>query len=107
MIAPTDTRSSWAPGRYPALVVAASWSAALAATVVLAPGQPALGALAVALAVLCLGLSVAMRPALLAFAVAAALMGLGRAELPAADATAATSPVKNSLRSIGGPSKFR
>src|SRR5207249_1105343 len=34
--------------RYPALVIALCWSAALAAAVVLIPGQPALGAIAIA-----------------------------------------------------------
>lgn len=88
MIERCHVQPSWAPARYPALVVAAAWSAAMAATVVLAPGQAALGALAVAFALPCLALAVAMRPALLAIAVAAALMGVGRAELPAADTMA-------------------
>ena len=39
--------------RYPALVIALAWSAALAAVVVLAPEQPVLGAAAVAAAIGC------------------------------------------------------
>lgn len=88
MIERSDVQTIWSPARYPALLVAASFSAALAATVVLAPAQAALGAFALALALPCLALALAMRPALLAIAVAAALMGVGRAELPAADVTA-------------------
>ena len=71
--------------RYPALVLALSWSAAVAATVVLAPSQPIAGAIAIALAVPTIGLALLIRPALLALALAAALLGLGRAELPAVD----------------------
>jgi len=69
----------------PALVVALSWSVALAAAVVVAPAQAWLGALAVALAIPCLALAFAIRPALIALALVAALLGVGRAELPAAD----------------------
>jgi len=71
--------------RYPALVVATSWSVALAATVVLAPFQPTLGLVAVALAVPCLALALAVRPAVLAVALSFALLAVGRAELPPSD----------------------
>jgi competence protein ComEC len=71
--------------RYPALVVAASWCVALAATVVLAPFQPNLGIIAVAIAVPCLGLALAVRPAVLAVALSFALLAVGRAELPPSD----------------------
>jgi competence protein ComEC len=71
--------------RYPALVVATSWCVALAATVVLAPFQPNFGIVAVALAVPCLALAFAMRPAVLAVALAFALLAVGRAELPPSD----------------------
>ena len=60
----------WALARFPALVVALTWSSALAAAVVLAPSQPILGALAVALAIPCLGLALLVRPAVLAIALA-------------------------------------
>ncbi|MDQ6721775.1 MAG: ComEC/Rec2 family competence protein [Candidatus Dormibacteraeota bacterium] len=80
----------WALARFPALVVALTWSSALAAAVVLAPSQPILGALAAALAIPCLGLALLVRPALLAIALAFALMALGRAELPASDPQAAS-----------------
>src|SRR5256886_16962585 len=69
--------------RYPALVIALSWSAALAAAVVLIPGQPAVGAIAIAATVPLLVLSLLVRPALIAFALVAALLAVGRAELPA------------------------
>ena len=75
----------WNAGRYPALVVALAWSAALAAAVVLAPSQPVLGAAALAVAIPCLGLSLLVRPAVVAIALAFALMAVGRAELPAPD----------------------
>jgi competence protein ComEC len=71
--------------RYPALVVATSWCVALAATVVLAPFQPNLGFVAVALAVPCLALGLAVRPAVLAVALSFALLAVGRAELPPSD----------------------
>ena len=76
--------------RHPALVVALALSAALAGAVVLAPGQTGLGALAVALAIPCLGLALVIRPGVLALALAFALIGVGRAELPPADPQAAT-----------------
>ena len=76
--------------RFPALVVAVTWSAALAAAVVLLPSRPALGAIAVAAAVPCLALAIVVRPAVVVIAIAVALMGVGRAELPAADPYAAT-----------------
>jgi competence protein ComEC len=80
-------RESWweALARFPALVIALAWCVALAAAVVLLPSQPALGAIAVALAVPCLALAVVVRPAVVAIALAMALMGVGRAELPAID----------------------
>ena len=71
--------------RYPALVVATSWSVALAATVVLAPFQPILGVFSVALAIPCLVLAFVLRPAILAVAVCFALLAVGRAELPPSD----------------------
>jgi competence protein ComEC len=71
--------------RFPALVVATSWCAALAATVVLAPSQPNLGVLAIALALPCLALALILRPAVLAVALAFALVAVGRAELPPTD----------------------
>ena len=87
---PTQVRTGMAPAQFPALVVAISWSAGLGAAVVLAPARPALGALAVALAIPSAALALAVRPAVLALAVAAALMGVGRAELPATDPMAAS-----------------
>ena len=71
--------------RYPALVIALCWSAALAAAVVLIPGQPGVGAIAIALSVPLLALSLVVRPALIAFALVAALLAVGRAELPSVD----------------------
>src|SRR5207302_6720845 len=71
--------------RYPALGFARSWSAALAAAVVLIPGQPAVGAIAIAATVPLLALSMLVRPALMTVALAAALLAVGRAELPAVD----------------------
>jgi competence protein ComEC len=71
--------------RYPALVVATAWCAALAATVVLAPSQANLGALALALALPCLTLALVLRPAVLAVALAFALVAVARAELPFTD----------------------
>jgi competence protein ComEC len=71
--------------RYPALVIALSWSAALAAAVVLIPAQPAVGAIAIALSVPVLALVLVVRPALIALALVAALLAVGRAELPAVD----------------------
>ncbi len=76
--------------RFPALVVALTWSAALASTVVLLPSRPALGAIAVALAAPCLALALVVRPVVVVIAIAVALMGVGRAELPAADPYAST-----------------
>src|SRR5438132_11478377 len=71
--------------RYPALVITLCWSAALAAAVVLIPGQPAVGAIAIAATVPLLVFSLLVRPALIAFALVAALLAIGRAELPAVD----------------------
>ncbi|HEY4426566.1 MAG TPA: DUF4131 domain-containing protein, partial [Solirubrobacteraceae bacterium] len=66
--------------------MAVSWSIALASAVVLAPADARLGAVAVALAVPCLALALVLRPAVVALALTCALLGIGRAELPAADA---------------------
>ena len=71
--------------RFPALVAAVAWCAALSATVVLAPAQPWLGALAITLAVPAVVLVFLMRPAVIALALVVALLGVGRAELPATD----------------------
>jgi competence protein ComEC len=71
--------------RLPALVMAISWCAAIGGAVVLAPSQPALGAIAIGFAVPCLAAAALLRPAILALALAAALLGVGRAELPATD----------------------
>ena len=62
-----------------------AWSSAMSAAVVLAPSQPILGALALAIAIPCLGLALLVRPAVMAIAVAVALIAIGRAELPGAD----------------------
>src|SRR5450759_4573908 len=67
-----------AVSRYPALVIATSWCTALAATVVLAPFQPNLGVFAIALAIPCLALALALRPAILAVALAFALPANGQ-----------------------------
>ncbi len=74
--------------RYPALVLALAWSTALAATVVLAPSQPALGVVAIAAGLPIMALSLLVRPATIALAVGVALLAVGRAELPPADAAA-------------------
>jgi len=71
--------------RFPALIAATSWCAALAAAVVLVPSEPTLGVLAVALAIPCLALAVVLRPAIVCIALAFALLAVGRAELPAVD----------------------
>jgi len=60
----------------------------MAATVVLAPNEPWLGALAIGAAVPLAALAIFIRPALAALALAIALLGVARAELPAADALA-------------------
>src|SRR5256712_1535019 len=67
-------------------MIASSWSAALAAAIVLIPEQPGFGAIAIAATVPLLVLSVVVRPALIAFARVAACLAAGRAELPAVDA---------------------
>ncbi|HYM67020.1 MAG TPA: ComEC/Rec2 family competence protein, partial [Patescibacteria group bacterium] len=74
--------------RFPALVAALSWCAALAATVVLAPAKPWLGLAALALAAPSAVLVFVMRPAAIAIALVFALLAVGRAELPAADPAA-------------------
>jgi competence protein ComEC len=71
--------------RYPALVMAVTWCAALAAAVVFAPVQPVIGAIAVTAAVLCLALAMLVRPPLIAIVAGVALLAVGRAEFPAAD----------------------
>lgn len=88
MIAPETASGVQTLARFPALMVALTWSAALSAAVVLLPSRPALGAIAVAAAVPCLALALVVRPAVVVIAVAVALMGVGRAELPAADPNA-------------------
>lgn len=70
---------------YPALVLSLAWSTALTATVVLAPSQPVLGLVAVALALPVMAFALVLRPPIVALAVAVALVGVARAELPAAD----------------------
>jgi len=60
----------------------------MAATVVLAPNEPWLGALAIGAALPLAALAIFIRPALVALALAIALLGVARAELPAADALA-------------------
>jgi len=75
---------------FSALVIALAWSIAIAAAAVMAPSQPSIGAAAIALAIPCLALAIAVRPAVLALALVAALLGVGRAELPATDPSAAT-----------------
>ena len=71
--------------RFPALVLALTWSVVLSAAVVLLPSRPTLGAIAIAMAVPCFALAVVVRPAVVALAVAVALIAVGRAELPAVD----------------------
>jgi competence protein ComEC len=71
--------------RYPALVLALAWCAALAAAVVLAPSQPLLGVVALAAAIPFIALALLLRPALVALTIAVALLALGRAELPPID----------------------
>ena len=87
------TGGIWTLARFPALVIALTWSVALAAAVVLAPSQPMIGAASVALAVPCLGLALLVRPAVVAIAIAFALIAVGRAEFPATDSQAATRAV--------------
>ena len=74
--------------RYPALILALAWCAALATAVVLAPAQPPIGAFALALAIPTAALAFLLRPAVIALAVAAALLGVARAELPPLDTQA-------------------
>jgi len=71
--------------RYPALVLSVAWCVAIGACVVLLPAQPALGAMAIALAIPCVALAAALRPALVALTLAVALLAVSRAELPAID----------------------
>ena len=73
--------------RYPALVLSLAWCVAIAASVVLLPAQPALGAITIALAIPCIALALVLRPALIALTVAVALLAISRAELPAVDPT--------------------
>ena len=74
--------------RYPALILALAWSAALAAAVVLIPSQPGIAALAIAAALPLLALALFLRPAIIALALAVALLAVGRAELPPGDPAA-------------------
>ena len=71
--------------RYPGLVLALTWSSAIAAAVVLLPHQPWLGILAVSAALPVAVIALVMRPALLALALSVALLAVGRAELPPVD----------------------
>ncbi len=71
--------------RYPALILALAWSAALAAAVVLIPSQPGIGAVAIAAALPLMALALLLRPAIIALALAVALLAVGRAELPPVD----------------------
>jgi competence protein ComEC len=71
--------------RFPGLILALAWSAALASTVVLAPGKSWLAVAAVSLALPAVALAIFVRPAILALALAAALLGSARAELPPID----------------------
>lgn len=75
--------------RYPAFVLSVAWCITLAGAVVLLPSQPALGVIAIAVAIPIAALAVVLRPAILALALATALLAVGRAELPAADRGAA------------------
>jgi competence protein ComEC len=93
MSEPRGGRDLRSLARVPLLVIAVSWSIALAAAVVIAPSQSWIGAVAIALAIPCLALAIAIRPAVLALALVAALLGIGRAEFPAPDAGAATRAV--------------
>jgi competence protein ComEC len=73
---------------YAGLVIALSWSAAIAAAVVLVPSQPLAGVIAAAAAIPFLALALVVRPALLGLALATALLAVARVELPPADAAA-------------------
>ncbi|HYL08745.1 MAG TPA: ComEC/Rec2 family competence protein [Candidatus Udaeobacter sp.] len=75
--------------RYTALVLSLAWCVAIGGAVVLVPGEPALGVLAVALAVPCAATAAVLRPAIVALAVAAALLAVARVELPATNPEAA------------------
>jgi competence protein ComEC len=85
VIDPNEPRGIKTLGALPALVVALTWTTALAAAMVIAPSNPTVGAIAVACAIPCLGLALAVRPAVVAIALAFAMLAVGRAELPAAD----------------------
>ncbi len=87
---PNASRDLRSIAQVPLLVIALSWSIALAAAVVIAPSQSWIGAVAVALAIPFLVLAIAIRPAVLALALMAALLGVGRAELPGSDPSAAS-----------------
>lgn len=69
----------------PALACLLAWSAGVATTTVVLPGQPLVGAVALAGAALGTALALALRPALLGLALTAALLGAARAELPPPD----------------------
>src|SRR5439155_1160229 len=106
--------------RYPAIVLALVWSCALAASVVLVPGRPLIGVIAIASSVPLMGLALILRPALLALAIAAALLAVGRAEWPAGDpnmptraaalagsTVALNGRVADDARSVGGGAEVR
>ena len=78
--------------RYPALVMALSWSAALTTAVVMFPEQPAVGAVAIAAAVPFFALAFLLRPALIALAVVAALLADERRATAAAQQPAPRPP---------------
>ena len=74
--------------RYPGLVLAIAWSAAIATTAVLIPSQPAAGVIAAGAVLPIAALALVMRPALIALSIAVALLGVARVELPSADTEA-------------------
>jgi len=76
--------------RYPGLVLALAWSAAITGAVVLIPSRSWLGVIALGAVFPLLALAVVLRPALLSLAIVAALLAVGRVELPAVDAYAPT-----------------
>ncbi len=75
--------------RYPGLALTLAWSSAVATAVVLAPGHPTAGIVAIAGVVPVFVLAFAVRPALPALVVAVALLAVARVELPSVDAGAA------------------
>jgi competence protein ComEC len=73
-----------------ALTCLLAFSAGVAMTAAVLPGNPAAGAAALIGAALAAPAALAVRPAVIGLAVAAALLGVARAEVPAGDPTAAT-----------------